>query len=340
MSGTPSSSAAAGASSSSPLWSALSSTALISVAPNLLLLVFPDFGNASNTGAALILSMGQSLAAGSLIGDVFLHTLPEIDGGMSVLLGFFLFLLLDMIVRAQETDDDHNHTGRTDSDEKTLTKNTSDQDNVDKTTVSTTATPLWSSGILLNLTADALHNFTDGLAVGVSHASGDGTVATVSILLHEIPHELGDYAVLLQQGWSKWQAIGAQFVTAVAAFLGTVVGVWAAQTWTGLLEPVTAGGFLYIATVSILPDVLEQRPKRRSGAMKLFLFRLAQVVAFLVGVGCLYGVHLLEDQDGHGHHHHHGHHAHAHAHHHHHGHDDHVHAHHHHDHHHGGHGEL
>lgn len=57
----------------------------------------------------------------------------------------------------------------------------------------------------LNLAADVIHNFTDGLAMGASFLVGPavGTVTTLTILLHEVPHEIGDFAILIQSGCTK-----------------------------------------------------------------------------------------------------------------------------------------
>ena len=57
----------------------------------------------------------------------------------------------------------------------------------------------------LNLAADFAHNFTDGLAIGASYIAGRGIgiITTVTILLHEVPHEVGDFAILVQSGCSK-----------------------------------------------------------------------------------------------------------------------------------------
>ena len=81
----------------------------------------------------------------------------------------------------------------------------------------------------LNLLADSLHNFTDGIAIGASFASGQGlAMATfISVIFHEIPHEIGDFTILVQNGLSKQEAIKAQFLTAIAAFGGTAVGLLA-----------------------------------------------------------------------------------------------------------------
>jgi zinc transporter 7 len=76
----------------------------------------------------------------------------------------------------------------------------------------------------LNLAADFAHNFTDGLAIGASFLRGNaiGYLTTVSILFHEVPHEIGDFAILVQSGCGKRKAIMLQLVTALGALSGTV----------------------------------------------------------------------------------------------------------------------
>jgi solute carrier family 39 (zinc transporter), member 7 len=293
--------------SSSALAAALLSTGFISLVPNVILFAFPGFADEGAIKGSLILAMGQALAAGGLLGDVFLHTMPEANedaAGLWVLAGFSLFLIMDMLIRSLEGDDDHHqsHTNtKTNNDEKLPTKRSA-------------ISIMFSSSILLNLTADALHNFTDGLAIGASFATAGvnhstwqamftsrGGTATLAILLHEIPHELGDYCILLKNGFTKNEAIATQFFTATAAFVGTFVGLWAASTWPGV-NYITAGGFVYLAAVTILPKVLEERKAS-------FLFRLCQLIAFLIGIGFLFSVSLLEGEDGHGHSHQHNEHA-------------------------------
>jgi zinc transporter 7 len=182
--------------------------------------------------------------------------------------------------------------------------------------------------------------FTDGIAIGASYSHYTGTptdtalqmmkshggVATLSILFHEIPHELGDFAILVKQGFSKRQAIMAQFGTAIAAMLGTWVGLMMAHIAGEELILVTAGGFVYLAAVNILPEILDEERSAR--------FRMMQILFFAIGIGFLYAVSLLEEMDehgGHSHgHHHHESHAHVHTesthHHSHHDHDHHMHG--------------
>ena len=133
----------------------------------------------------------------------------------------------------------------------------------------------------LNLAADAFHNFTDGLAIGASFLAGDavGWTTTLTILFHEIPHEVGDYAILIQAGVSRKKAMFLQLLTAVAAIFGCIVALVAKEAGdavaSGFILPFTAGGFIYIATVSVIPELLEGSSFKQS---------LWEILALLVGV--------------------------------------------------------
>lgn len=135
----------------------------------------------------------------------------------------------------------------------------------------------------LNLAADFTHNFTDGLAIGASYLAGNsiGIITTITILLHEVPHEIGDFAILVKSGCSKKKAMMLQLTTAIGALAGTVLallgsGSDAAESW---VLPFTAGGFIYIATVSVIPELLE-------GSTKLWQ-SLKEIAALLAGVGMM-----------------------------------------------------
>eukprot|EP00557_Chaetoceros_sp_GSL56_P005375 CAMPEP_0176488756 /NCGR_PEP_ID=MMETSP0200_2-20121128/6893_1 /TAXON_ID=947934 /ORGANISM="Chaetoceros sp., Strain GSL56" /LENGTH=402 /DNA_ID=CAMNT_0017885789 /DNA_START=179 /DNA_END=1385 /DNA_ORIENTATION=- len=282
------------------------STTAISLAPNVILFLFPDY-KPSKEGINP-LAIGQALAAGGLLGDVFLHTLPhtlEHDNGevvgLAVLAGFVVFLLFDILVRSFDDGGHDHHDHHNDSHSKNNNKN-NNQRNFTLT-----------SAVVLNLAADSLHNFTDGIAIGASFAGtvhdtsssmfgqiqellhSRGGLASLAVLFHEIPHELGDYSILVGAGMTKSQAIMAQFSTAIAAYCGTFVGLYGMQTMkdylgSDLMVPFTAGGFVYLATVTILPNLLECKVGRRA--------RISQIVAFLVGIGFMYGVALLEHAGG------------------------------------------
>jgi len=114
----------------------------------------------------------------------------------------------------------------------------------------------------LNMIADFTHNFTDGMAIGASFLIHPtvGWSTAVAVFFHEIPHELGDYAILVQSGYTKNSAMLIQLLTAVGALIGTLVALIAGGQLESLVKyalPFTAGGFIYIATVNIIPELLE-----------------------------------------------------------------------------------
>ncbi|KAH7035702.1 ZIP zinc transporter-domain-containing protein [Microdochium trichocladiopsis] len=166
-------------------------------------------------------------------------------------------------------------------------------------------------GGYLNLIADFTHNITDGLAMSASFYASPtiGATTTVAVFFHEIPHEVGDFALLVQSGFSKRAAMGAQFVTALGALLGTLIGIavqelggnsktaaagaapmgmteglWGTSlTWGDMLLPFTAGTFLYVGTVSVIPELLETGPNKALELRKM----VQQFAAVAVGAGIM-----------------------------------------------------
>lgn len=134
-----------------------------------------------------------------------------------------------------------------------------------------------------------------------------GATTTVAVFFHEIPHEVGDFALLVQSGFSKRAAMGAQFVTALGALLGTLIGIavqefgggqtdatgaamgmrdglWGTSlTWGDMLLPFTAGTFLYVGTVAVVPELLETGPDKRLEVRKT----LVQFAAIAFGAGIM-----------------------------------------------------
>ncbi len=143
----------------------------------------------------------------------------------------------------------------------------------------------------MNLAADFSHNFTDGLAIGASYLAGHniGLITTLTILLHEVPHEIGDFAILIQSGCSKRKAIFLQLFTALGALSGTLLSLLFESAMTGIatscILPFTAGGFIYIATVTIIPEL-----KESSG----FFQSLKEIIALVLGVLMMVVIAFLE----------------------------------------------
>ncbi len=133
------------------------------------------------------------------------------------------------------------------------------------------------------------HNFTDGLAIGASFLSSNrlGLVTTAAVVIHEVPHEIGDFAILIRSGMSRRGAIIAQVATALGCVGGTVVGLVAhqfAQTSAWIL-PFTSGGFIYIACTTVLPDLLHDCSLAQS---------VREIGAMIVGVAMMVGIAFLE----------------------------------------------
>ena len=142
----------------------------------------------------------------------------------------------------------------------------------------------------LNLAADFTHNFTDGLAIGASYlvSVNVGLVTTATILIHEVPHDIGDFAMLVQSGYSKRKAMLLQLSTATGAMIGTLCGLLAdslSSVVTMWILPFTAGGFIYIATVSVIPELLEDTSIWQS---------IKEILAMFVGVAMMVFIAMVE----------------------------------------------
>ncbi|MCJ1486276.1 hypothetical protein MMC06_006453 [Schaereria dolodes] len=162
----------------------------------------------------------------------------------------------------------------------------------------------------LNLIADFTHNITDGLALSSSFYASPtlGATTAVAVFFHEIPHEVGDFALLIRSGFSKKRAMAAQFLTAVGALLGTCLGITIQEFgnsgeterelgvehvyeglagtglgWGDLLLPFTAGTFLYVGTVAVIPELLETGSNKASEMRKTVI----QFAAIALGAGIM-----------------------------------------------------
>ena len=190
------------------------------------------------------------LSAGALMGGAFLHLLPEavekstgLDVYLFVLIGFILFFLIEKVLHWR-----HCHKGECDV----------------------------HTFQYMNLVGDSIHNFIDGLIMAASFvvAIPLGITTTIAIATHEIPQEIGDFGVLLYGGFSKKRAIMLNFVVALTAVLGGIVGYFVSKSIENIVVfilPFAAGGFIYIAATDLVPEIRKELDMKKYMAT-LFVF--------------------------------------------------------------------
>jgi len=200
------------------------------------------------------------LAVGAMLGDTFIHLLPEsfaragasLATSLYCLAGILLFFILEKFLLWQ-----HDHAA-----EHTH--------------------PIRPVGFI-NLVADSLHNFMDGILIGASYLVsipiGIGT--TLAVCLHEIPQEIGDFGVLLHAGFSPPKALWLNFLTAALAIAGAVLALLIGARLSPFVEavlPLTAGGFIYIAGSDLVPELHKERQPLQAAV---------QLLAIGTGIGLM-----------------------------------------------------
>ena len=194
-----------------------------------------------------------AFAAGGLIGGAFLEIIPEAALHISdvtqlflyVVLGYMLFFILEKYLHWR-------HCHEADCKVHRFT--------------------------YLNIIGDVVHNFSDGLIIGAVFLIDIklGIATTLAIIFHEIPHELGNFSVLVYGGFSKTKALFFNFLSSLFAIAGTIVGYYSAGNIKGfsyILLPLAAGGFIYIASCDLIPELHKEEDGKRSALiMAIFAF--------------------------------------------------------------------
>ena len=135
----------------------------------------------------------------------------------------------------------------------------------------------------LNLFGDCFHNFLDGLIIAAAFLTDFklGLATSLAVLLHEIPQEIGDLGVLLYAGFKPKKALLFNFLTALTAFLGAMLGILLSfSTYNFLIYlilPFSAGGFIYIAASDLIPEI--RKTQSPTHTLQIFAFFL---------LGCLF----------------------------------------------------
>lgn len=222
----------------------------------------------SGDAFARVLSILISFAVGGLLGDVFIHILPEIalDGpeffpsaSLIILGGILLSFLLEKVIHWR-----HCHSHDCPEHPRALG--------------------------LVSLFGDAVHNFADGLLIAGSYLVNvpTGIATTLAVVLHEIPQEIGDYAILRHSGYTRSRAIFLNFLTALAAIAGATLVLLLQKTLPDMeryLLPLVAGNFLYIAIADLLPELHKQTRAAQSAL---------QLIVAIAGVAVMFALRLME----------------------------------------------
>jgi len=200
-------------------------------------------------------------AAGVLISVSLLHLLPEArqemgEGAFLVVLLAFVgaFIFEEFFAHLHH----HEHKGRT----------------------------ALKTAIPLVIVGDTIHNFIDGVAIASAFLvePSFGLVVALATFLHETPHEIGDFGVLLSAGWSKTRALLANFLSALAVFPGALLVYFFlgdAHDKIGGLLAISAGIFLYLGASDFLPEIKEESNKKKA-RKELMLFLLGVMIIYLL----------------------------------------------------------
>jgi len=148
--------------------------------------------------------------------------------------------------------------------------------------------------IPLIIFGDTIHNFLDGVVIGASFLVSPSLAMIVSFstFLHETPHEVADFGILLAKGWSRKKVFLANFLSALATFPGAFLTYFYAEKveeGMGILLALAAGFFLYVATTDFLPEATH--------APRKFLFR--QAIFMIIGILAIVSIRILFPEIGH-----------------------------------------
>ena len=213
-----------------------------------------------------------SFAVGSLLGDAFIHLIPETFArktvtlwpSLLVLAGMLLFFVVEKLLRHEHGVLHRYYHPEADGRPELAA---------------------------VNLLGDAIHNFIDGLLIAASYLVSPalGLATTIAVLFHEIPQELGDFGILVHSGLGVRRAVLLNLASAGAAVLGAVAALLAGQvsgeTVTTVLVPITAGGFVYIAAADLIPELQHDRTGRGL---------IVQVSLIVLGMGTMGVLAILE----------------------------------------------
>lgn len=213
-----------------------------------------------------------SLAIGALLGDAFIHLIPEsfeelgtAYAGLMVIVGILLFFILEKWLHWH-----HTHG----------LKDMAHEDECERMEGKESAGGEIRPVGHMILVSDGVHNFLDGVIIGTSYfiSIEVGIATTLAVMLHEIPQEIGDFGVLLHAGFTKARALFLNFLTALTAILGASIVLLLQEMTESIvpwLIPFAAGGFIYIASSDLIPELHKTKRVKDS---------IFQLIAIAIGI--------------------------------------------------------
>ena len=203
-----------------------------------------------------------SFSAGALLGDVCIHILPEImvgetatRSGAYVLAGIIVFFVLERVLLWHHSHHSHKEEVH--------------------------------SVVYLTIVGDALHNFLDGVAIAAAFLISIpiGVATAVAVIFHEIPQEIGQFAILIHGGWSRRKALFYNFFSALMAMLGALLVLFFSQILTEaptVLLGLGAASFIYIAMSDLLPELQKESRVGRFALQLVWMIAGIAVMALLL----------------------------------------------------------
>jgi zinc transporter 7 len=245
----------------------------------------------------------EAFTVGALLGDVFFHSIPHMvehavagkhyelsdtlmNMFMLVTAGVFLCYLIEALSKALIGEHSHDEV----ADEKASKQSHKKKGKSAQTEVLLLQKPSHShnkkASTFTSLVGDLSHNFTDGVAIAATYSLNTtlGITTTIAILIHEIPHEIGDFAMLFKSGYGFFKIIGFQLLTALGALAGTYVGLAFGEVYMVEGVALASGGFIYMALCIFMEDL-----RHKSSVKGAFLNTIFAILGlfFMYCVGAL-----------------------------------------------------
>ncbi|TFF92801.1 MAG: ZIP family metal transporter [Promethearchaeota archaeon] len=213
-----------------------------------------------------------------------IHHLEELGGSLSeywvfgfILLGYVVFFIVERFIYWF-----HGHAHQQENEYVCYDTITEGLERTEKG-------PKIKNFALLNLIGDGLHNFLDGVIIIVAFLTGigNGIVITLAVLFHELPQEVGDFGILLYGGFSKRTALFFNFLSAMVALLGGLFALFLSgilETFNLFFLAFSGGGFLYLASTELMPEILKQKNFKKSVIQALIFIAGILLIILLVYV--------------------------------------------------------